>query len=187
MGNLPTSPSLQHLPIPENAEFKQQLEAMGLVFEGQRPMQGEVTVPVRVPEGWFLYGNESYCSLHSADGTKLATISGKYTSYDAYCYMHAAGADAPKLDVTQGVVNESGWFMDAQTRFDANVRDYRRRCSAVMGYQESHQTQCDEAYRALQKQATELGVDLPVKRIVLGFDQAGSGLNALGNAVTGAE
>ncbi len=174
MGNAPSQPTMRNLPMPrQGSSLCSYLIKQGFVFG--KPLHGELTYSVVSPDGWCLrniststYSDYVHLELIAPSGAVIASIGGKFTSYDSHCSMDDERDKNATVDLTKGsIVN--GFFFDDRAVFQTNVKAYKALCRSCEGHS-SKQEKCDAAYAALQKEATEHQFEFNVHRIVLGSD-----------------
>ncbi len=127
-------------------------------------------------------------ALYDPSGTMIAFITGKFTSYDSYCYIRQRGANDngdAKVDMRTGRVSHDGFFIDNYAIYREQIAAYKKLCRQYMGYAKLHQVECDAAYEALKTEAITYGFTFNVKHIALGDDPVKGGLQAMASLLTG--
>ncbi len=169
MGNQPATPSPTNLPVPRDAKLKALLDEAGFVFG--EPVD-RFTVTVKIPVGWSLRDTSPRYDLVDMDlydplGKKVAIIWGTCKGYgdDGYQFQSYEGP-LVMLDMTKCKINESGWVVDQEVVYNANVLSYESRCSGYQGYPE-RQAECDELYNKLKTDAEAAGISFVIPRIIL--------------------
>jgi hypothetical protein len=189
MGNVPSQPTLHNLPKPKSEDLLAFLTLHGFIFG--EPLDNGLTNQVTTPTGWCLRNVSTstysdYVDMELIFGDLVvATISGKFTSYDSHCSMWDEREKNKHIDLNQGQVVD-GFFVDKRSVFQNHIKRYKALCRSVQGYS-NKQEECDQAYDTLKKEAEQGGFDFVVERIELEKDPRVGGLTAMASLASGTD
>lgn len=181
MGSPISRPTPTLLPKP-SSNFLAELESRGVKYADSSVDERGCMYVVELPDGWSLrrdetsYGDHCRMTLFDETGTSVASLNGKYTSYDAYCRINKNYGD--KVDLSRCIV-KNGWLINKESRYVDALNEYRRLCQYHDGYPDK-QKELDEMWKELEATATELGKEPPL-RIKLGDSPLAGAAKSLSN------